>query len=134
DPTSTATRTDSYLASATSGAGGSKIGIAGSLGLNLIETQSSPRIAAGAVVTISGAGAVSLNADNRSTATSEALPVETGATGGKVGVGVSAASNIVANRSIAELENTASLTGAGAVSLSANGDFTSEAEAKAGAS
>ncbi|WP_299742259.1 leukotoxin LktA family filamentous adhesin [Devosia sp.] len=134
NPASTATRTDTYLASATSGAGGSKVGIAGSLGLNLIDTESSARIAAAAIVTITGAGAVSLKADNRSTATAEALPVETGATGGKVGVGVSAAINIIANRSIAELEDTAVLTGAGAVSLNANGNFTSVAEGKAGAS
>ena len=133
DDASTATRDDSYLASAVSGAGGSKVGIAGSLGLNLIDTEASARIAGGANVTVTGGGAVSLSADNRSAVSAKALPVETGASGGKVGIGVSAAINIVANRSIAELENNVVLTGAGAVTLAASGKFTTEAEAKAGA-
>src|SRR5690606_37360974 len=117
---------------ATSGAGGSKVGIAGSLALNLIDTESSARIAGGASVAVNGGGAVSLSADNRTGITATALPTEAGVTGGKVGVGVSAAINIVANRAIAELADGATLTGTGARTLSANGLFTAEAEAKAG--
>ena len=133
DPASTATRADSFVSSAEAGAGGSKIGIAGSLGLNLVDTESLARIVSGANVAITGGGAVSLTADNQSGSTTSALPIETGATGGKVGIGVSAAINIVANRSTAELADNAVLTGANAVSLSASGLFTAEAEAKAGA-
>lgn len=133
NPASTATRSDTYLASATSGAGGSKVGIAGSLGLNLIDSDSDARIAGGAVVNVTGAGAVTLSADNQGSATVKALPVDTGATGGKVGVGVSAAINVVANRATAELADGAVLIGAGDLSLAANGVFATEAEAKAGA-
>jgi hypothetical protein len=129
---STATRADSYLASATSGAGGSKVGVAGSLALNLVDTEASARIAGNAKVTLTG-GAVSLSADNQSGVVAKALPVEAGTSGGKVGVGVSAAINILANRSVAEIENGAVVSGAGALALSANGIFTTEAEAKAGA-
>ncbi len=128
----TGTRADVYLAKATSGAGASKVGIAGSLALNLIDTESSARIAGSATVNVTGGGAVSLSADNRSGITATALPTEAGVVGGKVGVGVSAAINIVANRAIAELADDATLAGTGARTLSANGLFTAEAEAKAG--
>ena len=132
DAGSTAVRADAYLAKATSGAGASKVGVAGSLALNLIDTESSARIAASASVAVTGGGAVTLTADNRSGITATALPTEAGTSGGKVGVGVSAAINVVANRAIAELADGATLTGTGARTLAANGVFTAEAEAKAG--
>jgi hypothetical protein len=139
DDTSTATLADSYLASATSGAGGSKVGIAGSLGLNLTDTESAALISDDAVVNMTGTGGISLTADNQIEAKSEALPVDDGASGGKVGIGVSAAINIIANRSIAEIGDDvvialdASRTTAPDITLSASGNFTTEAAAQAGA-
>src|SRR5690606_29830297 len=120
---STDTRDDEYLASAASGAGASKVGIAASLALNLIDTESSAQIGSGANVTVTGGGSVSLAADNRTSTTAKALPTGGGATGGKVGIGASVALNIVANRSVAEIADTAVLTGADDVSLAANGVF-----------
>jgi hypothetical protein len=133
DATSTAVRADTYLAKATSGAGASKVGVAGALALNLVDTESAARLAGSAGVAVTGGGAVTLTADNRSGVTATALPTEAGTSGSKVGVGVSAAINVVANRAIAELGDNAALTGTGARTLSANGVFTAEAEAKAGA-
>src|SRR6185437_5671196 len=91
-------RADAYLASAQSGAGGTKLGIAGSLALNLIDTESSASIAGGATVTVKGisgsAGDVTLVADNRTGTAAKALPEEP-ASGGKLGIGASVALNIV---------------------------------------
>ncbi|OJX15880.1 MAG: hypothetical protein BGO82_13335 [Devosia sp. 67-54] len=133
NPTSTAMHTDAILASATSGAGASKVGIAGSLALNLIDSESTARIADGSTVTITGSKAVNLSAAGAGMVTATAAPTENGgASGDSVGVGVSAAINIVANRSTAELAKDSDLTGADAVTLHASGDFTTKADAKAG--
>ncbi len=131
NPASTATRADSYLASATSGAGGSKVGIAGSLGLNLIDTESVASIADSADVTVHGA--VALTADNQTGEVAKALPVE-GTTGGTVGIGASVAINIVANRSEATIGSDVSLLGTTDLTLRATADHEIETEAEAGAS
>ncbi|WP_417269807.1 leukotoxin LktA family filamentous adhesin [Celeribacter sp.] len=130
NPASTATRKDIYLASATSGAGGSKIGIAGALGLNLVDTQSAASIADGATVALHGD--VTISADNQTETTAEALPV-TGTAGGTVGIGASAAINIVGNRSTAEIGDNVTLTNADNLTLSASAvhDITTSAEAGA---
>ena len=133
-------RTDTYLTSATSGAGASKIGIAGSLALNLIDTESLAEIASNASVGITGHGAVTLATDDQTSMTAQALPFapdpsdpDTPPSGGQVGIGASVALNIIANRSIAEIEDNAVLTGAGALSLSANAADAIDTEARAGA-
>ncbi|NRB17225.1 MAG: leukotoxin LktA family filamentous adhesin [Rhodobacteraceae bacterium] len=130
---STDTATDVFLASATSGAGGSKIGIAGSLALNLIDTQSIAQIRSGATVAITGNGTVTLTADNRTQTTAEAKPVGA-ATGSSVGIGASVALNIVANRSLSEVADNATLTGAGAVALAASATHEITTSAEAGSS
>ncbi|SEK85157.1 hypothetical protein SAMN04488032_107109 [Pacificibacter marinus] len=128
DPATAAT--DTYLASATSGAGGSNIGLAGSLALNLVDTQSQASIADGATVTLTG-GDLTLASDNQTNTTATAIPDETGAAGGKVGVGASVALNIIANRSTATLGDDAVLTGASNITLSATSvhEVTTTAEA-----
>ncbi|MEX1660830.1 leukotoxin LktA family filamentous adhesin [Thioclava sp. 15-R06ZXC-3] len=131
NPASLATRADSYLASATSGAGGSKIGIAGALGLNLIDTQSVASIADDAIVTLHGA--VSITADNQTKETAKALPVE-GTAGGTFGLGASAAINIVGNRSIAKIGDNVTLNDAESLTLKAQAEHEIETEAEAGAS
>lgn len=132
DGTSTADKTDSYLASATSGAGGSKVGIAGSLGLNLIDTEALAIIASGANVDVTGGGNVSLMADNQTDTKAEAKPVGAGATGETVGIGASVAINILANRSVAEIEDTAVITGANDLTLAASATHSQTADAAAG--
>ena len=129
-------RTDQYLASATAGAGSGKVGIAGSLALNLIDTESLAQIRPDADVTIvpGHTGAIHLSADARSSVSAEALPAEGGASGSKVGIGASVAVNIIANRSSAEVQNTATLTGLGALRIEASGDYEVDTEVEAGAS
>ncbi|WP_322865055.1 leukotoxin LktA family filamentous adhesin [Aquicoccus sp. G2-2] len=130
---STDTATDSYVAIATSGAGAGKVGIAGSLALNLIDTEATARIANDAGVSVTGGGDVELSADNRTKTTAEATPVGGGATGESVGIGASVALNIVANRSVAELGDGATLSGAHDVSLDASANHEVETTAEAGA-
>ncbi|WP_176250049.1 leukotoxin LktA family filamentous adhesin [Sulfitobacter sp. HGT1] len=134
NPASTDTKSDEFLASATSGAGGSKVGVAGSLALNLIDTQSTARISSAASVAITGAGAVTLKADNQTTTTAEAKPVGGGASGSSFGIGASVGLNIIANRSVAELSDSATVTGAGAVSVDASAKHTVTTTAEAGSS
>lgn len=131
DPSSTAVRGDVYLAKASSGAGASKVGIAGSVALNLLDTQSVARVAGGSVV-ITGSGAVSLSTDNRTSATAEALPVGAGAVGATVGIGASVALNILANRSVAEVADGVVLTGPGDLTLAAAATHVAVTKAEAG--
>ena len=130
NPASTATRSDTYLSSATSGAGGTKVGIAGSLGMNIVDTHSVASIADGASVTLSGD--VTISADNQTKTTATALPVE-GTAGGTVGIGASAAINILGNRAIAKIGNNVTLTNANNLTVSASAvhDITTKAEAGA---
>ena len=129
-------RTDQYLASATAGAGSGKVGIAGSVALNLIDTESLAQIRQGAHVTIvpGDTGAINLSADDRTSVSGQALPADGGASGGKVGIGASVAVNIIANRSIAEVQNNATLTDLGALGIAASGDYAVDTEVEAGAS
>ena len=129
-------RTDQYAASATAGAGSGKVGIAGSLALNLIDTESLAQIRQGAHVTIvpGDTGAISLGADDRTHVSGQALPAEGGASGSKVGIGASVAVNIIANRSVAEVQNNATLTDLGALDIAASGDHAVDTEVEAGAS
>ena len=52
---------------------------------------------ADAIVTLTG-GDLTLASNNQTNSTATAVPDETGAAGGKVGVGASVALNIIANR------------------------------------
>lgn len=132
DPNSTATRSDVYLTRSSSGAGGSKVGVAGSLALNLIDTQSVAQISGAALISVTGDGVVTLTTDNQTDTTAEALPVGGGATGGSVGVGASVAINILANRSDAEIADGGVLTGAGDLTLSAEATHKAVTKADAG--
>ncbi|QCO54428.1 hypothetical protein EOK75_00460 [Pseudorhodobacter turbinis] len=134
DPATAALRGDVYLAKASSGAGGSKVGIAGSVALNLLDTQSVARVSGAATVAVTGGGAVSLVTDNRTDATAEALPVGGGATGATVGVGASVAMNILANRSLAEVSDGGVVTGADDLTLAASGTYAGVTKAEAGSS
>ncbi|AWB50708.1 hypothetical protein HYN69_17915 (plasmid) [Gemmobacter aquarius] len=132
DPASTDMRSDVYVARASAGAGGSKIGIAGSLALNLVDTESRATISGAATVNLTGGGDIALTADNRTDATAEALPVGDGASGGDVGIGASVALNILANRSVAEISDGAVINAAGDVSLTASATYAATTKAEAG--
>jgi hypothetical protein len=125
-------QTNTLDAEAKSGAGGSKVGLAGSLALNIADTSSQALIKSGAQVD-AGGGDVSLSADDRTSTTGKALPADGGgASGGKVGIGASVAVNVVANRSTAEVQDTATLTTPGNVTLQANGAFDMLTQTEAG--
>ena len=107
---------NSFTTHATSGAGGTSVGVAGSLAVNLIDTESLATISATAPVAITG-GAVTITAQDDSVSTVMAVPDTAGATG-DVGVGASVATNIVGNRTIARVADNTAITTPGSLTLS----------------
>ncbi|WP_139828319.1 hypothetical protein [Maritimibacter sp. HL-12] len=124
--------TDEFLASATSGAGGSKVGIAGSVALNIVTLDTTARISGGASVA-AGAGASTIEAANTVSATAEAKPSDEGVTGGKVGVGASFAMNLLTTNTAAALQDGATMTGGTGLAVSATSGLDTTTEAAAGA-
>ncbi|RZI65243.1 MAG: leukotoxin LktA family filamentous adhesin, partial [Variovorax sp.] len=118
---------------AAAGAGGSKVGVAGALALNLIDARSQALVRSGATVD-AGSGAVALTALNATDISAKAAPIDGGASGGKIGIGASVAVNITGNNSLAEIADGAVLNGSGDVSLEATGTHKATTEAEAGAS
>ncbi|MDB5563153.1 MAG: leukotoxin LktA family filamentous adhesin, partial [Hyphomicrobiales bacterium] len=117
---------NSFTTSATSGAGGENVGVAGSVAVNLVDTESVASMAAGAVV-VAGGGVSLTSADqSKSSALAKA-----DVTGGKVGVGASIATNIVANRALATIADGIVVTNATDLTLSAIAahEITTEADA-----
>ena len=120
------------LAKATSGAGSSAVGLAGSLALNLVDTSSRALVQDGASVD-AGQGAVALSASGHTDATASATPHEASvAAGGKVGIGASVAVNVLGNRVQAELQDGAQLTAPGHVTLDAAATHKTTTTAEAG--
>ena len=105
-------------AEAVSGGGSRKVGIAGSLGLNRVNTTADASMLAGSSLD-AGEGDVSLSAANVTSSTARGLPSPTGTTGSSLGFGASVAINIADNRTRSELEPGALLSRTGDVSLSA---------------
>ncbi len=123
--------TSNFNADATSGAGASNVGVAGGLGLNVGNSKSEALISSGANVTLTGDGAVSMTSENATENKASAKSIQEG-DDAKVGVGASVALNIVSNTTTSEIEDTAILTGAGDVTLSATSSSTVETDAQAG--
>ncbi|MCK9231126.1 MAG: hypothetical protein M0P18_10660, partial [Syntrophales bacterium] len=119
-----------FRAEAESGAGASKVGVAGSLALNIITNHTEALIKSGAKVA-AGNGDIMLNAVNiQGNAATAAAKVS----GGDVGVGASVALNVLpVNITRAEIEDTAILTGGNNLTLSASSDHAVLTTAKAGA-
>ena len=131
-PLATDTQHDAR-AEAQSGAGGSKVGIAASLALNLVDTASIAQVQSGASVDARG-GALQIRADEQAAVVAKAEPTTTGgADGGKVGVGVSVALNIVDAASRAVVVGGAGLSNLGSLTIEATRRGDSEATATAGA-
>jgi hypothetical protein len=116
-------------AKATSGASGGDVGVAGSFALNVSTTSTQAVLQDGSVVT-AGAGAVSLTAASTSESLVEAKAEASG--GGSVGVGASFAINVVDNGTLAALEDNATLSGGGDVTLSATGSHEYSTQAASG--
>ncbi len=125
-------REDLFSASATSGAGASKVGVAGSLALDLVDSEAVAKLASGTLSLSGGSGGVQLSSDDLTSSTVAALPQGAGASGGKVGVGASVGLNIVATRSYAQLADGVALSGAGAVSLTADASHVVSTQADQG--
>src|SRR5205814_37475 len=112
DNPSTATRsvgsdtTNTFGAQATSGAGGGKNSVAGSIAFNLVLAQSSASVGNGVAVTLSGGTRdVSITADPDSISTTKAL--SGGVSGAKFGLGLSIAVSVVIDRTTASIGNEA---------------------------
>lgn len=131
--TDTGDTTHTAGAEAKSGGGSSKVGIAGSLALNIVDNSSIAAIASGAAVN-AGGGNVTLAAANASENTARAVPSEDAtASGEQVGIGASVAVNVVANESRAELADGATLIGGRHLAVMASGAHEAATEAEAGA-
>ena len=127
-----ATPTQTFAAQATSGAGGG-VAVAGSLALSVADTTSTALIRSGTTLDLPAGGAVSLTAENNTSASAIAEPTGIGAvSASSVGVGASVALNIVNNTTVAEVANGVVITNAGDLTLSATSDNTAITSAKAG--
>ena len=124
--------TDAFTATTQSGAGGGKIGIAGSVAINIVNDTTEALISPSAAVN-AGGGDVTMTAADAATVTTSATPsVDT--TGTKFGLGASVALAIVNDSVTAELGNGATLTGANNLSLSATSSDTVATTAQMGSS
>jgi hypothetical protein len=129
----------SFYAEATSGAGATDVSVAGSLGLNIVDNRSEAVVKSGAVVNADGSDGdavgsdVTVKAESTSVNAATANSKVTGS--GDVGVGASVALNVINdNVTRAEIENTAVLTHAGNVELTATSDHLVRTKTQAGAS
>jgi len=122
-------------ASATSGVSGTNIGVAGALALNIVSNTSEASVPSGS--TVSMAGNVTFNAQDNATETASAQPpvgAVGGVGGGALGVGASVALNIDGNTTLADLQDTAQLTGANNLTFTAGSNDTVATNAVSGSS
>ena len=122
------------------GAGSQKVGIAGSLAINLVTNTTEAIYEANAAITSPGVD-VSFTAENRSSSLTLAQPNEAGATADKLGFGASVAVTSIDNITRAEAEAGARLHGATPttpfarnLTFGATSSHTAVTEAKGGAS
>jgi hypothetical protein len=133
---------DDYGASAISGAGGGKTGVAGSAAIDITETDTEadlgytqPSASPGVpVITITGAGNVTLKATATTVVGASATPVDGGASGDNLGVGISAALNYAQSSTLAQITNGVALTGANNLTLTATASQDMSTTTKGGAS
>ncbi len=124
---------DTIAAKAIAGAGGNTVGVAGALGLNVLNLASRALIAGGANVT-GGTQALSVSAAEKTDATTVATADgSSGAGGSGVGIGAGVALTLASNEVTARIDGAAAITtGDGGLSLSASGDHTVHGQAHAG--
>jgi len=122
-------------ATATSGASGTNAGVAGALALNIVSNTSEASVPSGS--TVSTAGDVAFNAQDSATETATAQPpvgFAGGSGGGALGVGASVALTIASNTTLADLQDTAQLTGAHNLTFTAGSNDTVATNAVSGSS
>jgi hypothetical protein len=124
---------NTFTAASTSGGGGSSVGVAGSFALNDIGANASSAVIQGGANVDAGGGDVTLSATNASNSTATANANDP-AKGGQLGIGASAAVNVLpTNTADAEAQDSAGLTDAGNVTVSATGSHTVTTNAVNGA-
>jgi hypothetical protein len=138
-PTATAATPDlSTLVSATSGVYATGDGVAGALALNLVSNTTEASEAQGSTVSIAGGNnSVTFNAQDTASETAMAQPpgVFTGGqAGGGFGLGAAVVLNIDSNTTLAELQNSAQLTGADNLAFTAGSSDTVATNAVFGSS
>ena len=127
-----AAHVDTFSTTAKSGAGGTNVGIAGALALNLIDSRSEATVSGNAKLD-AGTGASIVSADQQMVASATAAPLDDSLTaGGKVGIGASAALNLITTRSTAEIKNGAKFDNGAGLSVTANSNISTVTDAKAG--
>lgn len=114
----------------TSGAGAKDVGVAGALGINIINNSTIAQIGEGAQVNAQG-NDLTLTAEHASNSSVQALP--TGKGSRDIGVGASVAINTVTNNVNASIEKNASLQNIKNLTLEANSDNDTETKAQVGA-
>jgi hypothetical protein len=129
-------RLNTYVAEATSGAGAKDVSVAGSLGLNIVNKRSEAFIKSGASIDADGTdanttgAAVTISAVNTAIDVAVANSTVTGK--GDVGVGASVALNLDDTVTRAEIEDSAVLTHAANLSLTATTTPAANTKAEAG--
>ncbi len=126
------TYAETFGATAIAEAGAGKVGVAGAVALNLVSDTHAARVGGGTTLTL-GTGAVMLVAASTASDTAMAAAKDTGA-GSKVGVGASVALNILSDTVDAELSDSATMTGGGAMTVSSALTHTVVTDAEAGSS
>ncbi len=124
----------SFSADATSGVGASsKVGVAGSLAINVTVFEHKAYLDDGATLTLNGSPNVTFTASAIMTHATHALPSAAGNSDpSKVGVGASVAVTYEEDTTTAYIGNAATLTGANNLSLTADARLETDTEAKAG--
>ncbi|MDH6098925.1 autotransporter adhesin family protein, partial [Anabaenopsis sp. FSS-46] len=123
--------TSDFTAQATSGAGATNVGLAGSFALNYTgENASLAVINSGAIVDVRG-GNITLEAENNTNSITEAKAIQEGEA--SVGIGASVALDIERNKTEAALKDNVTLTNAAKLTLSATSDNNSQTSSQTGA-
>ena len=135
DPATAADDAHVFGAEATSGAGGGKNSVAGSLAFNLVLISATATVGDNSLLSLSGGtGDVAITAGSKSVSTVKALPgTETGASGEAFGLGLSIALSIVVDDTLARLGDGVAVAGAHDVVLTAAGGHVMTTEAANGA-
>ena len=123
-----------FGAQGSSGAGGGDVSVAGSLGLNIVNVQTTASLQPGAIVN-ARTGDVSIKAESHSTSIVKALPATLGnaPAAESVGIGASVAISLVDDTTLAAIESGATLTGGNNVTVNAVSSHALTTEAKTGA-
>ena len=122
-----------FSADTVSGAGDGDIGVAGSVAIELVNTDTQATLRQGTDITLAGSPLV-LNSEAITSSTSTAIPEGDGGEGTDVGVGASVALNRVDNVVRAEVQDEVSFSGtARSLSMTATGDHTIMTDAQNGA-